>query len=816
MTSRIEVERQSAMKTYDFNDRWRFSKEDGTEHEVVLPHDAMIHEDRSPKAPTGSACGYFLPGRYRYTKSFDVPDQWRGKTVTVAFGGVYRNPVVSVNSVRMGEWRYGYTPFDVDITSELRFGQPNRIEVVADNLDQPNSRWYTGSGIYRPVRLLVSEPDGIARHGVRVTTMSTNPTVIRVETRTLGPGDVRVEVAPVTHADVYTTTTGPVAATGQGHHVFITVPDARLWEVDSPNLYRCTVSLVRDGRTIDTDSVVFGIRTLEWDAGRGFLINGHETLLRGGAIHHDNGVLGAATWDESEDRRARILKEAGFNAIRSAHNPTSDAFLDACDRRGLLVIDETFDMWYHPKSRHDYASDFDQWWRRDTTAMVMRDVNHPCVVMYSIGNEVSEPASVKGIGQTKQFVELIRGLDDSRPVTAGFNLMIIANAAKGKEMYRDGESPAASKVSARQDGKDRKNASLLFNIMASMIGAGMNNAANSSRADRAVSPAVDCLDIAGYNYASGRYVKDGRLHPDRLIYGSETFPGDICRNWRLVEQHPHLIGDFMWTAWDYLGEAGLGAWSYTGGFPFDRPYPWLLSGAGVIDILGDPDASSKYNQVVWGQLHRPVIAVRPVNHPGQRVTKSTWRATNAIESWSWQGCEGNAAVVEVFSDAHRIRLIVNGNTVAVKRVRDCKATFRTRYRPGTIEAVAYAADGTETGRTRLSSARSDLSISLQPESDAVIPGRILYVPVRIADSLGVTESNADRQLKVSVEGGEMLGFGSATPCTEERYDSGSFTTYQGRALAVVRAGHGDRVSISVHGEGLPDTLVEVPIIMPVE
>jgi len=300
------------------------------------------------------------------------------------------------------------------------------------------------------------------------------------------------------------------------------------------------------------------------------------------------------------------------------------------------------------------------------------------------------------------------------------------------------------------------------------------------------SPFVDSLDIAGYNYGSGRYPLEEKQHPGRIIFGSETFPQDIYKNWEMVKRYPYLVGDFMWTAWDYLGESGIGAWSYTGGMPFNRPYPWLLAGAGVIDILGVPDASCKYAAIVWGLTDRPVIGVRPVNHPGVRPGKSVWRGTNAIESWAWAGCGGNKAEIEVYAQAASVELLLNGKSLGRKKLKEYKAMFKAAYSPGKLAAVAYDANGREISRSELRSADGKLHIQAEPEEKAVRAGEIVYIPIALAGENGVIESNNDRKLTVTVKGGELLAFGSANPCTRERYDTGCFTTYQGRALAIIR------------------------------
>ncbi len=762
------------MKKISFNDNWRCNGSP-----VTLPHDAQILEKRSQEASDGGH-GYFPGGIYTYEKTFTAPADWEGKKILVEFEGVYKNSTVSLNGKVIGGHKYGYTTFTVELTG-LNYGGENTLTVVADNSQLPNSRWYSGSGLYRPVWLHIGGEKRIEYQGVKITTVSISPAIVRVET--LATGDVTVEILDG----------DKVITTGSGAACEILVPDAKLWSDETSNLYTARV-------TCGSDVVEekFGIRMIEW-SNQGLLINGRKTLLRGGCVHHDNGILGAATYDESEWRRVRILKEAGFNAIRSAHNPTSRAMLEACDHYGMYMMDETFDMWYNRKTKFDYGCDFEENWRDDTAAMVRRDYNHPSVILYSIGNEVAEPAEEKGVEYGKKQIELIRSLDTTRPVTCGLNLMIIGRAAKGQGIYQDGEQKTGTKEQKGKKDDEVQNASLAFNIMASLIGGGMNKGGNSPKVDALASPIIDALDIAGYNYGSGRYPLEEKQHPERIIFGSETFPQDIYKNWQQVKKYPYILGDFMWTSWDYLGEAGIGAWSYTGGMPFNRPYPWVLAGAGVIDILGNPDASCRYASTVWGLEKAPRIGVKPVNHPGVRVSKSVWRGTNAIESWAWHGCDGNKAEIEVYSDAASVDLLLNGKSLGRKKLREMKAIFRTRYASGTLTAVAYDAMGREISRRNLESATGKAKVTLKPEVTTAKPGEILYVPVEIVGENGVVESNADKRLTVSVEGGELLAFGSANPCHEEQYHTGSFTTYYGRALTIIRAGQSGSVSVCVDG-----------------
>ena len=345
------------------------------------------------------------------------------------------------------------------------------------------------------------------------------------------------------------------------------------------------------------------------------------------------------------------------------------------------------------------------------------------------------------------MVKYIHSLDRNRAVTGGFNLMIIHLASLGRGIYKDDEAKG------RQDKKMKKVAasgSLFFNMIASIIGTQMNRMASSNGADKVTSPCLDALDIAGYNYASGRYALDGKKHPDRVIFGAETFPQDIAKNWEMVKKYPYLIGDFMWTSWDYLGEAGMGAWSYGGRGGFEKPFPWIIAGSGAIDILGNIDAVAKYAAVVWGLEKKSYIGVRPVNHPGMRVTRAIWRGTNAMDSWSWKNCDGNKAVVEVYADAYAVELFINGKSLGKKKIKVFKATYHTKYASGTIKAVAYDQNGRVLSESQLVSATGKTSIALKPEGTAIQAGELVYVNINLVGENGVVESNDDRKLMVTV------------------------------------------------------------------
>ena len=779
----------------EFNKDWEIKSEHYDWRKVTLPHDAMLEEARTSLAKGGSATGFFPGGKYTYRKNLLLTGKELKLHHTLEFGGVYKNAKVYINGREAGGCAYGYLPFLVSMDQFLKEGQ-NEIIVQADNQKQPDSRWYTGAGIYRPVYLVVQDQVRFIPGSIRVRTLTINPARIEVCSSHEG-GQIEAEVVD--------RKTRKIVATGEGDCVQLEIPKAILWDAENPYLYDINLQIKVNGQMVETETIAYGIRSIERKQD-GLYINGKKTLLKGGCLHHDNGILGAREFQESADRRISILKESGFNAIRSSHNPCSKEVLSACDRYGIYVIDETWDMWYRRKSEYDYAEDFPKYYREDIKALVRKDYNHPSVIMYSIGNEVSEPAEKKGLELAKEMVDLFHSEDDSRLVTGGLNLMIIARAAKGKQMYAEEGGLEASQ------NKDMSVVnSTVFNMIASMTGSGMNKSANGSRADAAVSPVLDLLDVAGYNYASGRYKEDLKKHPNRLILGSETFPQDIAANWKMVEMMPNLVGDFMWTAWDYLGEAGLGAWSYAADAKgFEKPYPWLLADAGVFDILGNPSGEALWTKTIWNKSSHPEISVRPCNQPQEKLIKAAWRGTNAIPSWSWRGCEGNKTIVEVYAAGDTAELYLNDKRIGKKRIKDYKAEFKVRYQQGVLEARVYDEGGNEVGKHSLASGQGEVMPVIVTKQKVVRPEEICYLDVMMLCENQVVDSNSDEIITIHVENGELLALGSANPRTEDVFGKGICHTWYGRAQAVARAGKEGVLRVTVQSNKI-NNVVELII-----
>ena len=755
------------MKKTPFCDNWYFCETGKMKTPVLLPHDATQCLDRAPDAPSGSGGAYYPGGCFTYTKAFEAPEAWRGRYASLLFEGVYPLCRVLLNGEEIGGCAYGYSQFEVELTG-LRYGQINEVTVIADNSETPNSRWYQGAGIYRPVWLLTGGAARILRDGVRVTTLSYDPAEIRVDTAHTGGGRIAVEILDGKSA----------VARGEGESVRLSVPDAKLWDAEHPHLYTCRVTLTDGGGVLDEAETAFGIRKIEFSAD-GLFINGRETLLRGGCIHSDSGILGSRTFDESEWRRVRILREHGFNAIRSAHNPLCRAALEACDALGMYVMDETWDMWDKHKTDCDYASRFPANWKNDVRELVAKDYNHPCVILYSIGNEVTEPARPAGVRLAGEIIAEVKRHDVSRPVTAGINVALLTMAGNGIPIFEADKPKEDRKPEEKKDVS-----STLFNEMVARDCQAMVDGAATPEADALSTPLLDQLDIAGYNYGQTRYENDQALHPGRVVVGSETFPQDLPGNWALVKKLPWVIGDFMWTAWDYIGEVGIGSWvADDRSSAFAKPYPWKLGDTGALDILGHETAEAGMAAVVWGARKEPYIAVRPILPEGRHWLRAMWRGSNAIPSWSWKGCEGRGTEVEVYTAAPEAELFINGVSVGRQAVRGCKAVFPVAYRPGELRAAACYADGTRV-ECALRSADGGTRVVIAPETAPEI-GRPLYLDISLRGENGEIESNADETLTVAVEGGRLLAFGSARPDTEAAFHTGVYPTYYGRALAVV-------------------------------
>ena len=770
------------MKKTDFNRGWtvRPLSREGAETPVTLPHDAMRTEERVPTSVGEANIAWYEGGDYEYKKLFTVPDELKGKKLTLEFESVYHNAEVYVNGEKAAFRPYGYTNFYVDLNGLLRDGE-NELRVIAHNSDQPNSRWYSGTGIFRPVWLWSGDEKHILINGVRITTLSHRPAKINVTAKTSVPGKVKVEILDG----------GSVAAKAEGEgSLDIDIPNAKLWSVDTPTLYTCRVTFAGD-----VVEETFGIRTLRWNAKDGMTINGERVILRGACIHHDNGVLGGCTYPEVEERRIRILKEAGYNAVRSAHNPAAKYQLDACDKLGMLMMDEYVDCWYMHKTEYDYASYVTEWWKRDLADLVDKDYNHPCVIMYSTGNEVAETAQEKGIQLQRDFTEYLHSIDPTRPVTCGINIFFNFLSSAGFGVYSDEkakkqaeEAKKAAEKAENKKPKKKPDGSEFYNTMAAKLGCDfMKLGATIPPCDWKTRDAFAAMDIAGYNYGIWRYNKDCKKYPDRLILGSETLIGDAYEFWEIAKKQPQIVGDFVWAAWDYIGECGPGGPEFSD-YMSEVPEDSIRGGTCRIDVTGKMTSEVDYTKVAFELEKGPYLAVFPA-YETEKPAISGWQLTKCMRSWTSHGYDGAETEVEVYARAHSVELFVNGQSVGKKRMKNtCRAIFKTAYHDGEITAVSYDENGGEIGRDTLKTASKHTELRLEPEVTECKKGEMVYFRMRYTDETGEIKPMEKHTVFVTAENGLVYGTANGASYFKGNYAQTEVPTYFGEAQAVVQAG----------------------------
>lgn len=769
----------------DFNKDWQFNSSNGKSATVDLPHDAMITERRYAECRSGVSGAYFSGGVYTYEKILNIEENQIGKYIALHFEGVYQNATVYLNDEKVAFHKYGYTEFTVDISDKVKVGD-NTVKVVADNSLVPNCRWYTGSGIYRPVWLEICEKERIENIVVKTLSYTQGTVVITATSAT-------PVICEIYDGDIV------VAKGGLGKFM---IENAKLWDEDNPHLYTLKLKRVADERTVK-----FGIRKIEWNAEKGLLINGKQTLLRGGCIHHDNGVLGACTYYDAEYRRVKILKEQGFNAIRVSHNPASRYLLQACDELGMYVLDEAFDGWYIPKEYHDYSRAFWENYKADLSAMVQKDNNHPSVIMYSIGNEVTESCEEKGIKLAAKMRDFVKTIDDTRAVTCGVNILIDVYAKMGIGVYKDKGTYKADPLPEDKKYKEKKSGSAFFNAIANKLGKLMFFMSKGKKAEKIARDFAPSVDILGLNYASSRYDRDVKKYPERLMLGTETMAHELPYNWERVKKYPQLLGDFVWAAWDYLGEACIGDWTYHSykGLP-------LLAGQGMIDITGKPLASMAYMQVVWGMRKEPFIAVRPLNHAEETSSTGAWQFTNAVESWNWKPYNNSKAIVEVYSQGKYVELYLNGKRIGRKKLKDYKAIFKVKYKNGAIDAVSFDEKGSIIAKSSLVTGGKAKKIAAKTDKTVIAEGELIFAEIEITDENDNIVPYEEKRVEIRKNGSsvKLLGFGSALCKTDELFDKPYHNAYRGRCLAVFKGmkkgvseftvSYGDLVPVTIKAE----------------
>ena len=698
-------------------------------------------------AEGGTAQGYTVGGIAWYRKSFTLSASLRGRVVELAFDGVYMDARIWLNGQPIARHPYGYSPFRVNLTPYLHFGRERNVVAVRVDTSGRTSRWYSGSGIYRHVKLIVTDRVHVAPDGIFVTTPEVNRNAATVHVRARIRNTMPAACNVTIHAQIRSGDGATVGEAVRGVQIpadgeqeteeRIILRHPHLWSPAHPALYSLTVRVKEGDTTRDEVSLHFGVRSIHVDAVHGFVLNGEPLKLRGGCIHHDNGCLGSCAYDRAEERRVQLLKAAGFNAIRTSHNPPSQAFLDACDREGMLVMDEAFDCWAHGKNPQDYGRFFNEWWKQDLSAMILRDRNHPSVVLWSIGNEIPEQSSAEGAERAGTLAAFVRALDPTRPVTQ-----------------------AAYPVD------DTSKLDALFQH----------------------------LDVCGYNYMPGFYVRDHERVPQRIIVGTESFPQACFEAVTQAQDHPWVIGDFVWTAMDYLGEAGIGKV-----VPQNPPNGWVekpytVSNCGDLDLCGFRRPASYYREIVWGLGHKVACFVEAPGPDGKPQKVQGWGWPDERPSWTWPGMEGNSLTVHVYSSCPRVRLLLNGRDLGSKpttRKERFTAEWQVPYEPGRLTAVGTTEEGQELCRWELRTAGKPSRIRLIADRSHIrADGQDLaYVTVEVTDDGGEVDPNARHLIHFAVAGpGAIAGVGNADPQSMESFQQHKRSVFRGRCLVVVRAG----------------------------
>ncbi len=752
------------MKRISLNQNWKFHYQEKTASRLLspdiaswrdldLPHDWSIELERHPDNVSGDSGGYFPMGMGWYQKKLTLDEGWRDKKVFIEFEGVYMNATVWLNRHCLGRYPYGYTSFNYDLTPYIDWAGTNTLKVFVDNSHQLNSRWYSGSGIYRPVWLIVAEPVHVTHWGVYVTTpeVSTDSALINVQTQVANETDksqtVKVQtqiIAPdgIEKSALETETIIPANSTQEINSEF-RIPNPQLWSPDTPTLYQAKTIILVGGVVSDTGTTTFGIRKIEFSAEKGFLLNDELVLLKGGCVHHDNGILGTVSYPRAEERKVEIHKASGYNAIRCAHNPPAPAFLEACDRLGMLVIDEAFDCWREGKNHGDYHVAFDDWWQRDLEAMLYRDRNHPSIIMWSIGNEVIERDGYgEGYEISQMLVDHVRKVDPTRPVTAA-----ICDSWRGDP----------------------------WEIM---------------------DPSFATLDVGGYNYRWEQYRPDTERLPNRIMMGSESFALEAFENWRAVEEIPAVIGDFVWTSLDYLGEAGIGRVHFEGEkFPFLGGYPWHQANCGDLDLCGFKRPQSYYRDILWGNGEPLYIAVHPPVSEGQTPNVTLWGWPDVWPNWNWPGREGEMFTVEIYSACEEVELFLNGQSLGKKsttKAEKHRIIFEVPYQPGILKVVGYH-DGKPAAEKDLKTVGTPTRIRLTPDRETIQtnPGDLSYVTVEVVDENGAVHPNADQNIFFTINGpGKIVAVGSANPVSTEMYRGNQRRVFRGRCLVILKSNGG--------------------------
>jgi len=767
-------------RTHDFGFDWKFIKADvqdahrvdfnDSEWDMVqLPHDWSIEGPKNEKNPAGVSGGFWPGGIGWYRKHFQLTENIRDKKIFVRFDGVYQNSEVWLNGHSLGTRPYGYVTFQHDLTPYIHFNKKNVIAVRVDNSKLPNCRWYSGSGIYRHVWLTVTDKLHVANWGTYITTpeISHNSAVVRI--RTL----VKNQTPQAKNCQLITTVRNPkskivtsLTSSGliqpQSQHLFdqqaeISMP--QLWSIKTPLLYKTHTQILDNRRECDEMETSFGIRTAQFDKEKGFLLNGQQVKMKGVCIHHDAGCLGAAVPVRALERRLEILKSVGCNAIRTSHNPPAPELLDMCDRMGFLVIDEIFDKWFGV-----HAPWFSKWWTQDLGDTILRDRNHPSIVLWSVGNELQNQGSPEFKQTLKMLVDVVRREDPTRPVTCGLRPQHI----KSRE----------------------ENAVAITDI-------------------------AKIMDVVSCNYQEQWFEDYRRANPEIVIIASESYPfyrgkGNTHKAfypvnpWLDAEKHDYVAGTFYWTGIDYLGEA-------VAGWPF---HGWNCS---LIDTCGFPRPVSYLHKSFWSDEPMVHIAVKDEGLDVPKPTKRHWGWPKMDSHWTLPFEQGKELEVLTFTNCPAVELLINKKSFGKKKLKDFPdkmITWKVTYQPGCIEARGISSESIICSH-KLRTAGAPAKILMIADRQKIFAdGRDLcHIEVQIIDEKGILVPDANHEIKFTIDGpGKILGSDNGDITSMQPYKADKRKNFHGRALLIVQSTRKKgKITLKAQTQGLPTAKLKINV-----
>lgn len=781
-----------------FNQNWKFIRADVSGAEQVnfddaewrnldLPHDYSIEDlpekegvkqvgPFSEESEGGPSTGNMVGGTAWYRKHFTLQKEDAGKIVKIIFDGIYMNSDVWINGIHLGNYPYGYTAFAFDLTPHLKpAGEENVLAVQVKN-EGKNSRWYSGSGIYRNVTLTKTAPVFIETWGIYIATPQVSKQKAKVQIETMVVNSEKAKQEITVKAEILNPA-GLLIATLENNQVVpeesnvnylteLEIENPQLWSIEKPDLYTAKIQLVKRGKIVDETVQRFGLRNIEFSPDKGFLLNGENILLKGGCLHHDNGILGSAAFKTAEFRRVKTMKENGFNAIRTAHNPPSELFLNACDELGMLVLDESFDQWQLPKNPNDYNLYFNEWWEKDIESMVKRDRNHPSVIIWSVGNEIKERADSSGLEIFRDLREKVLEFDKTRPVTQAIC-----------EFWEQRDKPWEYSE-----------------------------------------PAFAQLDVHGYNYQWKRYETDHQKFPERIMIGTESIAKEAFENWQMVEKHPYVIGDFVWTGMDHMGESGIGNSKLDNDtINFLPPWPWFINNSGDISVLGFKKPQMFFRDVIWQNSELEMLVHAPVP-AGRKEIVSFWGWPNEWKSWNWEGNEGNPMQVSVYSRCNEVRLELNGKEIGTKQVSEetkLTARFDVPYLPGELVAIGFK-DGKEVVRQMLKTTGAPARLKITAECDTVLSSAndLAYFNVEVLDENGLLVPNAGIPVEFNIQGNcKLQAVGNENPTDMNSFQQPRVNTFCGRCQLIVRLAAGrEDIVVTATSEGIKQSGTKLTVL----